>query len=569
MREVNVTAPCAAAIVARRAQWVRISVAGLAGLSTIYTVVLMVRLVCRLCRLAAATVLTFLYAASTAHADSRYILRADHWSPADERAYEQFIQAIGQSDCASLDACLHSLANPFYGSDPPSHHFATDCAQLPYVLRFYFAWKRGLPFSYVDHVTAHGESKDDRYSPNGNQAVSRRDVPSGRFTGYQIIDQIRASVSSANYRIAPDQVSPVAADFYAPEIKPGSIRPGTMIYDPAGHVAVVYRIDPDGEVHSFDAHTDFSLTEITFDERFARTRPAQGAGFKNWRPLRMENGKISASPNTAIADFSLEQFYGTGPRPKDSEWASGRFTLNGETLGYYDFIRARLAGGKLLFDPVKEIEEQTQSLCSDLRYRAGAVEMARAMAQRPHPQRLPTNIYGTDGDWEMFSTPSRDARLKTAFKALRDKAGRFVAMGARDSHLEYHGSDLAADMLDAYRKASRSCFIAYRKSDGTITTLSFEMARQRLFALSFDPYDCPERRWGASSPDELASCSNDGEKERWYAAEQNLRNQIERTYDARMDFSLEALQHSAIGAPAVPDTDIEGFLAGTVKTAAY
>ncbi len=31
-------------------------------------------------------------------------------------------------------------------------------------------------------------------------------------------------------------------------------------------------------------------------------------------------------------------------------------------------------------------------------------------------------------------------------------------------------------------------------------------------------------------------------KQNWYIAEQNLRNQIDRTYDARMSFTLEELQ---------------------------
>ena len=51
-------------------------------------------------------------------------------------------------------------------------------------------------------------------------------------------------------------------------------------------------------------------------------------------------------------------------------------------------------------------------------------QLARAAAlhQRPHPNYLPWNIYGTTGDWETWSTPSRDAALKVVVRDLRDTA---------------------------------------------------------------------------------------------------------------------------------------------------
>src|SRR5262249_4616913 len=99
------------------------------------------------------------------------------------------------------------------------------------------------------------------------------------------------------------------------------------------------------------------------------------------------------------------------------------------------------------------------------------VGVAAGMPKRAQPARLPLNIYGTSGDWEIYSTPSRDARLKTAFKSLRsyistkrsassrrdltafkslrDEAERFVEMYERggDPHLTYVGKDMVSDMI--------------------------------------------------------------------------------------------------------------------------
>jgi hypothetical protein len=506
-----------------------------------------------------------------------YVIRSDHWSDADERGYQQFVQAIGESDCDTLDSCLHGDANPFRASDPPDAKFASDCAQLPYILRFYYAWKRGLPFSYVSEVAPRGTGGGDiRTSRHGNVVTARTDVPGGVTSGAKIIERIRAAVSSASYRLHPDSDAPLEQDFYSPALDPKSIVPGTVIYDPAGHLAIVYRVDPDGRVHFFDAHTDYTLTQMVYDLRFTRARPADGAGFKNWRPIRLvgakrladgtlTGGHIVAAPNKDIAGFSDEQYFGNGARPADEDWAKGVFSLNGERFDYYDYVRAKLAGGQLIFDPVKEVGEMASSICSNLYYREQAVDLALAagMAKKSEPERLPRNIYGAEGDWETYSTPSRDARLKTAFKALRDEAQRFMEMyTAGDTrHLSYSGDDLATDMLAAYDRATRFCRIEYTRSDASRISFGYEEARQRLFAMSFDPYQCVERRWGAAGA-ELSTCPDGPRKQDWYAAEQNLRNQTDRTYDARMDFTPEELKlpGPGKGVALAPDTDVRTYL---------
>ncbi len=40
-----------------------------------------------------------------------------------------------------------------------------------------------------------------------------------------------------------------------------------------------------GASQYIDAHPDNSVTRGFYDERFVRSRPDMGAGFKNWRPM--------------------------------------------------------------------------------------------------------------------------------------------------------------------------------------------------------------------------------------------------------------------------------------------
>ena len=99
------------------------------------------------------------------------------------------------------------------------------------------------------------------------------------------------------------------------------------------------------------------------------------------------------------------------------------------------------------------------------------------------------------------------------------------------------------------------CAITYINSASKAVTLELGDVASRLFALDFDPYHCIERRWGASSADELASCKDDETKARWYKAEQVLRNQIDAGYVARQAISLAEMEKIALTAPVGLDVN--------------
>jgi hypothetical protein len=207
-----------------------------------------------------------------------------------------------------------------------------------------------------------------------------------------------------------------------------------------------------------------------------------------------------------------------------------------------------------------------RTLCNDLYDRARFVDIAieAGIHRKPHPERLPQNIYGTDNmEWEIYSTPSRDARLKTAFRAFRDEMQRLTEMWLRrDDRISYDGLNLKEDLQAAYAQGEATCAIFYMNTAGRRVSLTFTEAMNRLFAMSFDPYDCVERRWGATSEDELASCGNSSSKNRWYAAMQRLRNQIDRTYETRMDFTVKDLEAQVVGSgvDTPPDVNVKAVI---------
>ncbi|MEQ1753139.1 MAG: hypothetical protein ABL973_03300 [Micropepsaceae bacterium] len=505
--------------------------------------------------------ITMMVLAVPAWAAESWHITKPAWTPEDEKGYSDFIQRIGESKCETPDDCINSNANPYRGTDGRGINFNADCADLVYMLRAYYAWKNGLPFSYVDGVYARGGG-DVRFSPKGNRVAGRRNVTGGE-SGRSVINSVRDAISSASYRVGPDIDEDPITDLYPPKIQQGSIKPGTAIYDVNGHVALVYKVGEDGRVYYMDAHPDYTLTRSVFGAQFGRDLPSLGAGFKNFRPIRFEKGRITIAKNNQIPDYSTEQFYGNvNPDPK-TDWRKARFSYNDIETGFYEYARIAMAGGKLSFNPVAELKATIKTLCNDLYDRSRFVDIAieAGVHRKQHPERLPPNIYGTDQmEWEIYSTPSRDARLKTAFRAFRDDLQRLTEMWLhRDERISYEGLNLKEDLQAAYAQAANTCTVNYMNSSGKRVTLTFADVVQRLFLMSFDPYDCVERRWGANNEAELSTCPNPASKNRWYAAMQRLRNQIDRTYETRMDFTVRELESKApgSGSDVAPDIDVK------------
>lgn len=541
----------------------------------------------------------FFLTSTVASAATYWPITRTEWTLQDEQAYSNFVSALGRSKCSSFDQCIHSSANMYRGEDPPNSNFYSDCADLPYMLRAYFAWRNGLPMSVATPIvpadpteTRNGEKPDLRYTSGGNKAKDRADFISiqdqyGRTLiplGLPTLKSIRDGISSASYRMSPDArenqvlvgrepMVRVGSDFYSVSISRGSVRPGTVIYDPAGHVAVVYSVENDGRVLYMDAHPDDSITRGTFGKKFVRARPAMGAGFKNFRPVRLVGaqrdqggnyvgGAMVMYPLSRLPDYDLTQYYGTN---RGETWNKGTFVINGKTVDYYDWVRRRLAKGDLRVRPLDELKNSLTALCGDLKDRVTSVQTAldAGIDQRPHPDRLPENIFTTSGDWEAYATSSRDARLRSSFVEMMDSVRKMVDRArAGDREIDYNGSNLKRDLLAVYDAESRACKISYRKSDGSSQTLSLDDVRQRLFSLSFDPYLCVERRWGATSAAELRSCRDGRDKQAWFAGEQRLRNQLDRTAEVKMGFSIEELRAKAAGSGVdqAPSVDVRAYL---------
>jgi surface antigen len=308
-------------------------------------------------RLVVACVLIVLAAASAeANPGASWKITKDHWSPDDEKRFGEFVIGFGEHDCKDPAACFKSTANPYRDSDPPNLRMDGDCADFIYQLRAYFAWKNGLPFSYPLYVMSRSGPTDDfRFSDSGNMIVARLQLEwQPEADPVRLLLDLRGTVSTAMFRVEHIYDRGFSAsDFYSPRIERGAIRPGSIIYDPYGHVVYVYKIDDDGTIHYVDSNPDREVTRGKFGAQFPRTAPAIGAGFWNWRPMKLVeyttmpdgslvNGRFVVASNAELPDYSTVQYFGTETNDA-KDWKNAKFTHAGQTLGYYDYVKAKLA----------------------------------------------------------------------------------------------------------------------------------------------------------------------------------------------------------------------------------
>jgi hypothetical protein len=482
----------------------------------------------------------------------RWKILNETWTDDFELSYQNFIHTMGVARrngvCQTTDECLRSpIANPMYADKNPSKliNVYSDCADLPYVLRAYFAWMNDLPFSYpTDLVEAKNFTRnkgDIRYSKYGNIITEKRYIRNGDNIN-KILQDVPETISTASFRTNAGlyDTGDLFRDTYPVDIDKRAITPGTIVYDPNGHVAIVYEVTKSGQVHLMDAHPDNSLTTITYGEKFARSSVRIGSGFSNFRPFSVANRNISPRSNSELPYYSLIQFQ-TDP-----------FILDGKVVTFYEYVRGKLADGDVVYDPIKEFGDYLDELCLDTKYREQSVNLAvnAGIDQQSHPYMLPANIYGADGDWETYATPSRDARLKALTREIKEYLTKVIhGYTKKNIKIIFDGDDLVHDLREKYFAKTKACTVM---ADAN-TTINLDTVLINLFALSFDPYHCSLMRWGMK-------CETDANKQQWYDAEQGLRNRVDRDYSLKTDYNVDDLPNAPASQVEKPDLGFDELL---------
>jgi hypothetical protein len=375
-----------------------------------------------------------------------------------------------------------------------------DCADLPYFLRAYFAWKLGLPFGYSECSGGGGGQppRCGRWRSNLDSSVARG-APLDRMQAF-LAREVAGTVQSAAGRAPGDDDR---TDFYPIHLARETLRPGTVYADPYGHTLIIVRrlrqtATSGGRLLAVDAQPDGTVARKRFWRgTFLFTHgPELGSpGFKHFRPVvgtdgglaRLDNDEIAGDPG--YGDFDLEQ----------------------DDLGteeFYDRVDAVLSPRPQ--DPTRVLRETIDALDEQVHARIRSVANGEDyVAKHPGAIAMPEGaaIFETTGPWEDYATPARDLRLLIGIDVARALPEKVARQPERFALPLGRGADAMRGELQAlFEQEMSSRRFAYTRSDGSPWKLSLADVLERAPALevAYNPNDCVETPWGAPPRSEEA-----------------------------------------------------------------
>lgn len=444
-------------------------------------------------------------------------LSRSRWSAGYERLFGVFVESLfaypfDDRSWTNLESLLadpaHNILFGHLGADEEKRiALEPDCADLPYFLRAYFAWKFSLPFAYRHcNRGRKGEAPfcDKELHSSSSMEVEGRDVVE-KFANFARI-HVANGVHSGTGRTGPSDSN---TDYYPVPLTREALAPGAVFADPYGHGYVVVGwapqgLDGHGMLIGADAQPDGTIGRRRFWRGtflFSPDTTDAGAGFKRFRPVSLRGGRVVSVPNERIAEsvpglapWSLEQYQGD----KDAFYDRVEALVNPRPLPMFDALEVLLSA---LFEQVKARVTSVQNGETYAASHRKTIDMPKGHA-----------VFETAGPWEDFSTPSRDMRLLIAIDTVvgfpatvRRQPARFglpaqgAALDAAIAELEAHIAKRLGELSFDYTRSNGSAFSL---------TVADIAKRVKELEVAYNPNDCAELRWGApEGSDERATCT--------------------------------------------------------------
>lgn len=410
------------------------------------------------------------------------------------------------------DPKRNMLFNHYGDEEENNMKLVPDCADLPYTLRAYFAWKLRLPFGVHDCRRAK-EGRPPTCDLGESNLISRAEFQAieedeqdreTRVFEEFVNRHVRRTVHSSSGRTGPEDD---LSDFYPIRLRRKALRPGTLFTDPYGHLLVVVDWLPQGAegygaLIGADAQPDGTIGRRRFWRGSFLFHPGTksgGAGFKAFRPWVFddETKALIATPNEDLRKsrtvrFSTEQY-------------------KGSESDFYDKMEALINPRAL--DPMAKMRSLVDALEEQVTRRRTSVttgeDFMKSRSFEPIDMPTGSKIFLTKGPWEDFSTPSRDWRLLIAIHTVVD-----FPESVRRSPQQYgvateEADKRATELFEVLHKELASRPFTYLRSDGSEWQLTLKdlVDRRVDFEMSYNPNDCPEIRWAApQNSKESKSC---------------------------------------------------------------
>jgi len=504
------------------------------------------------------------------------------WDRATENLYSAWIEKLFDAplDAAPSWKALHEVLrdksrNALFNhlglnEDSMGLVIRPDCADLPYFLRAYFAFKMGLPFGYTKCTRGGGgeppkcpvwwniQNEEPRNPPPEDiidasvptDIFGRPIAPASPPNPVSIFGARPPRVASAvpgvqppgpgatppapKRWVPPPRPPGLAAgfghylqysvadgvhsgngrtranddntDYYPVSLSQDTLRPGTVYADPYGHLLVLAKRVP----QSGDAAGVIFAVDAQPDGTVARKR--------FWR------GNFLFAQDPALGSPGFKRFrpvarHNGGLRrltnaeiAKHPQYAD--FSLDQSKLGIEDFYdRMDDVMSPEPLDPARAMKEAITSLEEQVKARVTSVENGRKFQTSGRGEAsMPDGaaIFETSGAWEDFATPARDLRLLIALDVVRGFPERVARRPERYAMPKGKSvADVKAELQSMLVSEVAVRKFSYPRTDGSAWTLSLKDVLDRAadLEMAYNVNDCVELRWGApEKSDEAATC---------------------------------------------------------------
>ena len=378
-----------------------------------------------------------------------------------------------------------------------------DCADNPFFLRAYFAWKLGLPFGYHECNRGYIGSPPKTGRWITNESSVSKTHPTLAFNSF--LRRVADGVHSGTARTALNDDN---SDYYPVPLTRQALRPGVVFADPYGHTLILVGTIPQTREHpgvllSVDAQPDGTVGIKRFwkgNFLFNTSEVVGEPGFKAFRPIKINNGQFSPLKNKELeSNKGLIQF------------SSQQKGMTGEVFYH---IMERIINPKPL-DPEAALLDLVQALYEQLIVRITSVSNGEAYMKN-HPGEViampgtPAGVFQAGGQWEDFSTPNRDLRLLIAIDAVLDFPNRIIR-NPEDFRMSGLSSPekVKKNIEELLSRKLSELSITYTRTNGADQTLTMGeiLNRREAFEIAYNPNDGIEVRWGApENSEERSSC---------------------------------------------------------------
>ncbi len=440
------------------------------------------------------------------------------WDAETEELYSAWINALfHDADERSSWSALHQVMqnkerNFLYNhlslnEDDPTEKIriimGPDCADNPFYLRAYFAWKLGLPFGYheCDRGYLGRPPKTGRWITN--ESSGSKSHPVLAFNAF--LRRVMDGVHSGTARTALNDDD---SDYYPVPLTREALRPGVVFADPYGHTLILVGSVPQSSDHpgvllSVDAQPDGTVGIKRFwkgNFLFNTSEVIGEPGFKAFRPITIENGKFRLLKNNELSSKSRYI-----PLSLEQKGMAGE--------AFYHTME-RIINPKPL-NPEVALLDLIQALYEQLMVRVTSVGNGEAYMKAHPGEVIPmpgslSGVFQAGGQWEDFSTPNRDLRLLIAMDAVLDFPERILKSPDEFKLSVLQTPEKVKSNLEILlAKKLSELSITYTRTNGApqILTLGEILKRKDAFEMAYNPNDGIEIRWGApENSEERSSC---------------------------------------------------------------